>query len=41
MRQALNRTRNATAADHTAPRNARVARFLAVRNVAAPFPIPL
>jgi hypothetical protein len=41
MRQALNRTRHATAADYTALRSARVARFLAVRNVATPFPIPL
>ena len=41
MRQALNRNRHATAADSTALRSARVARFLAVRNVATPFPIPL
>ena len=41
MRQALNRTRNATAADYTALRSACVARFLAARNVAIPFPIPL
>ena len=41
MRQALNRTRNATAAAATALRSARVARFLVVANVAKPFPIPL
>ncbi len=41
MRQTLNRTRNATAAVATAVRSARAARFVATRNVAKPFPIPL
>jgi hypothetical protein len=43
MRQALNskRTCTANAAVHTALRSARVARFLATRNAAKPFPIPL
>ena len=41
MRQAPNRSRHATAAATTALRSARVARFLAARNAATPFPIPL
>ena len=41
MRQALNRSRTATAAVLTAQRGARVARFPATRNVAKPIPIPL
>jgi len=41
MRQALNRSRTATAAVATALRGARAARFLATRNTAKPFPIPL
>ena len=41
MRPALNRTRTATAAAKTAMRGACVARFLAARNAATPFPIPL
>ncbi|WP_275685747.1 hypothetical protein [Scleromatobacter humisilvae] len=41
MRQALNRTRTANAAVQTAVRSARAARFVAVRNAAKPFPIPL
>ena len=41
MRQALNRTRHATAAADTALRSARIARFMVARNVAKPFPIPL
>ena len=43
MRPALNskRTSTANAAVHTALRSARVARFLATRNAAKPFPIPL
>ena len=41
MRQAPNRSRTAPAAASTVLRSARVARFLAVRNVATPFPIPL
>jgi hypothetical protein len=41
MRQALNRSRTATAAVRTALRSARAARFPATRNAATPFPIPL
>ncbi len=41
MRPVLNRTRNAPAAVSTALRSASVARFVAARNVAKPFPIPL
>ena len=41
MRKAPNRSRTATAAVHTAMRSVRVARFLAARNAATPFPIPL
>jgi len=40
MRQAPNRSRTAAAAT-LALRSARVARFLATRNAAVPFPIPL
>ena len=40
MRQAPNRSRTAAAA-HTALRSMRAARFLATRNTATPFPIPL
>ncbi len=40
MRQAPNRSRTA-AAVHTALRSHRAARFLAARNAAKPFPIPL
>ena len=41
MRQALNRNRTANTAVQTAVRSARVARFVATRNAAKPFPIPL
>jgi hypothetical protein len=41
MRQAPNRSRTAVAAVHTALRSNRAARFLATRNEAMPFPIPL
>jgi hypothetical protein len=41
MRPALNRTRHATAAADTALRSFRVARFVVIRNLATPFPIPL
>jgi hypothetical protein len=43
MRPALNpkRSRTAHAAVDTALRSARAARFLAIRNAAKPFPIPL
>ncbi|HEY8977656.1 MAG TPA: hypothetical protein VIN75_25805 [Burkholderiaceae bacterium] len=41
MRQALNRSRTATAAVRTALRGARAARFPAARNAAKPLPIPL
>ena len=41
MRPVLNRTRQANAAVDTALRSARVARFMATRNAAKPFPIPL
>jgi hypothetical protein len=41
MRPVLNRTRPADAAVSTALRGARVARFVAIRNAAKPFPIPL
>jgi len=41
MRPVLNRTRHANAAADTALRSARVARFVATRNAAKPFPIPL
>ncbi|MFL6626019.1 MAG: hypothetical protein ACJ8G1_06180 [Vitreoscilla sp.] len=41
MRQAPNRSRTATAAVRTALRGLRAARFLATRNPAHPFPIPL
>jgi hypothetical protein len=43
MRQALNpkRSRTADAAVVTTPRSARIARFVATRNAAKPFPIPL
>jgi hypothetical protein len=41
MRQAPKRFRTATAAVPTALRGLRVARFLAARNPANPFPIPL
>ena len=43
MRQALNskRTCTANATVQTALRGARIARFLATRNAAKPFPIPL
>jgi len=41
MRQALKRSRTATAAVRTALRSLRAARFLATRNPANPFPIPL
>ncbi len=41
MRTVPNRSRKAIAAVATTLRGARVARFLAVRHVAIPFPIPL
>jgi hypothetical protein len=41
MRPVLNRTRPANAAVDTALRSVRVARFVAARNAAKPFPIPL
>jgi len=41
MRQALNRSRTATAAVRTALRGPRAARFQAARHAAAPLPIPL
>jgi hypothetical protein len=41
MRQALKRSRTATAAVPTALRGARVDGSVAARHVAAPFPIPL
>ena len=42
MRQAPNRSRTTVvAAVHTAPCGHRAARFLATRNAAKPFPIPL
>ena len=41
MRQAPNRSRTATAAVRTALRGPRAVRFLATRNAATPFPIPL
>jgi hypothetical protein len=41
MRQAPNRSRTAAAAVHTALRSHCAARFLATRNAAKPFPIPL
>jgi hypothetical protein len=41
MRPVLNRTRIANAAVATTLRGARVVRFMATRNAATPFPIPL
>jgi|GEM_PF-5332717 len=41
MRQAPNRSRPATAAVRTALRGLCAVRFLATRNAATPFPIPL
>jgi len=41
MRPAPKRSRTATAAVRTALRGLRAARFLATRNPANPFPIPL
>ena len=41
MRKAPNRSRTATAAVRTALRVVRAVRFLATRNAATPFPIPL
>jgi len=41
MRQDLNRSRTANAAVATALRSARAVRFVATRNAAKPFPIPL